>query len=46
MRCRDDVLREAVEVSIAYSGRAGQSFVLSYIVELVAQERHRREHKG
>ena len=43
MRYRDAVLREAVEASIAYSGRVEQSFVLSYIVELVAQERHRRE---
>lgn len=39
MRYRDDVLREALEASIDYSGRIEQSFVLSYIVELVAQDR-------
>ncbi len=36
MRYRDAVLREAVEASIVYSGRVDQSFVLSYIVELIA----------
>ena len=43
MRQRDAVLKEAVEASITYCGRVDESFVLSYVTELVAQERHRRE---
>ena len=43
MRQRDAVLKEAVEASISYCGRVDESFVLSYIVELVAQDRDLRE---
>ncbi len=40
---RDAILTEAVQASIEYCGRADESFVLTYITELVAQDRRRRE---